>query len=746
MIEAGTGAATPEESAFLHELLQFERLMSELSTSFINLPAAEIDAVIGSGLRRIVETLDIDRSSLTLLTSDTGQLRTTHSWAVEGLPPVLGRVWAKEDFPWLIAMGRAGKPLAFSNPRDLPPEAAAEKRAYQSIGQRSHVAQPLIVAGELIGFLGFGSLRRERAWPADLVARMRLLADIFASALARKNAREQFEESEARLDAIARSAMDAFITVDGNQRIVLVNAAAEKLFGCDASQVIGAPLDRFIPERFRTAHRAHVEGFDRTGEMLREMRTGAPLWALRADGTEFPIEASISRRRQSRASGCLPSFCATPRSGRTPPGRSIRRWGSSGCSRISSASMLRAPSIDVARVIPKALQAIGEFLRVDRVSLWRLVAPQDKDVSLIHAWYAAGVPALPAILRNTDSPWLGDRLLRGEVVRLTNPGGAPDDAIADPGRPPWFGTRSLLSVPLLVDGNVAAVLSLATLRAERSWPDVLVPRVRLIGEALANVLERDRRARQLAEAQGEAAQFRERLAHLVRVHTVGEMSAALAHEITQPLGAIENYALAARRRAADASPDLAKIVELLDKVIGQATRAGDVMMRLRGLVKRHDLELKELDVERAATTCIDMVKSDCELREIRIELKTTGTLPRVVADEIHVQQVILNLLRNAMEAMSVPQPGVPKTITVETALRGADTVTVQVADRGPGIPAGDLERVFESFYSTKSGGLGIGLAICRKLIEAHGGALWASHNPGGGVVFQFTLPVRGVGA
>ena len=244
--------------------------------------------------------------------------------------------------------------------------------------------------------------------------------------------------------------------------------------------------------------------------------------------------------------------------------------------------------------------------------------------------------------------------------------------------------------------------------------------------------------RRLAEA--EAAQFRERLAHLVRVHTAGEMSAALAHEITQPLGAIENYALAARRRMGEDSPDLARVADLLDKVIGQATRAGDVVTRMRGMVQRHELEPKEIDVERAVRECVDMVRTDCELRDIRIRLKPAGALPPVVVDEIHLQQVILNLLRNAMEAVE-PRPGDCREITIEIGLEGADTVSVKVADRGAGIAEGDLERVFESFYSTKPSGLGIGLAICRTLIEAHGGALRASHNPGGGAVFQFTLPV-----
>jgi signal transduction histidine kinase len=164
---------------------------------------------------------------------------------------------------------------------------------------------------------------------------------------------------------------------------------------------------------------------------------------------------------------------------------------------------------------------------------------------------------------------------------------------------------------------------------------------------------------------------------------------------------------------------------------------------MRGMVQRHELEPKEIDVGRAVRECVDMVKMECELRDIRIELESAGALPAVVADEIHLQQVILNLLRNAMEAVEAPHPNVARQIAIGILREGSDAVSVQVADRGPGIAEGDLERVFESFYSTKPSGLGIGLAICRKLIEAHGGALWASHNPGGGAVFRFTLPVAG---
>jgi signal transduction histidine kinase len=217
------------------------------------------------------------------------------------------------------------------------------------------------------------------------------------------------------------------------------------------------------------------------------------------------------------------------------------------------------------------------------------------------------------------------------------------------------------------------------------------------------------------------------------------MSVALAHEINQPLGAIENYALAARRRVRESAPDMARLSDLIDKVVAQAIRAGEVVARMRGMVQRHELDPKPIDVERAINECIGMVKMDCDLRDIEIRLSAERGLPLVTVDEIHLQQVVLNLLRNAIQGIEAG--GRARAITISICLSRHDEMQVDVADTGGGIAEDDLERIFESFYSTKPSGLGVGLAICRKLLEAHGGRLWASHNPGGGALFQFTIPV-----
>lgn len=197
--------------------------------------------------------------------------------------------------------------------------------------------------------------------------------------------------------------------------------------------------------------------------------------------------------------------------------------------------------------------------------------------------------------------------------------------------------------------------------------------------------------------------------------------------------------MAARRRIRQEPLDIPRVVELLDKGIGQATRAGEVVMRMRSMAQRHEFEAKPMDIEQALSDCVALVKLDCELHDVRIQPHPAGPLPAVMADELYLQQVVLNLLRNAMQAMELAQSGASREIDVACA--SSRWKWVAIADTGPGIAKDDLERVFESFYSTKPGGLGVGLAICRKLIEAQGGALWAQHNLGGGALFQFSLPV-----
>jgi signal transduction histidine kinase len=265
----------------------------------------------------------------------------------------------------------------------------------------------------------------------------------------------------------------------------------------------------------------------------------------------------------------------------------------------------------------------------------------------------------------------------------------------------------------------------------------------LIAGLLLERQARKREAEQAGKARMETGRYRENLAHLVRVHTVGEMSTAIAHEVNQPLVAIKNYALAARRRLAGVM-DAAKVEELLDKIEAQASRAGNVLQSLRAMVKKHDPETTEIEVGELIADAVKLVEMEIRNVNIRVESAISPDLPRVFGDGIQIQQVVLNLTRNAIEA--IEEAGIANSvIKVGVVATAENEIAVSVADCGPGISPEDAEHIFDPFYSTKGGGLGVGLSISRAIVEAHGGRLSLAPNKGGGCVFQFTLPVANEG-
>jgi signal transduction histidine kinase len=265
----------------------------------------------------------------------------------------------------------------------------------------------------------------------------------------------------------------------------------------------------------------------------------------------------------------------------------------------------------------------------------------------------------------------------------------------------------------------------------------------LIAGLLFERQARKRAAEQAGKARMETGRYRENLAHLVRVHTVGEMSTAIAHEVNQPLVAIKNYALAARRRLAGVV-DAAKVEELLDKIEAQASRAGNVLQSLRAMVKKHDSEATQIEVGELVAVALKLVEMESRNVNIRVESAISPDLPPVFVDGIQIQQVVLNLTRNAIEA--IEDAGIANSvIKVGVVATAKNEIAVSVADCGPGIVPEDAEHIFDPFYSTKGGGLGVGLSISRAIVEAHGGRLSLAPNEGGGCVFQFTLPVANGG-
>jgi C4-dicarboxylate-specific signal transduction histidine kinase len=234
-------------------------------------------------------------------------------------------------------------------------------------------------------------------------------------------------------------------------------------------------------------------------------------------------------------------------------------------------------------------------------------------------------------------------------------------------------------------------------------------------------------------------QMQSDFAHMNRVSMMGELTASLSHEITQPIASARNNALAAQNFLDMQPPNLSEVREALSDVVGDTDRAGDIIDRIRDHIKKAPPRKTHFDLNHAIDEVIVLARTAISRNGVSVQTLLSEGLAAVQGDRVQLQQVILNLILNAIEAMGSVEVGT-RELLISTEQNQAKEVLVAVCDSGPGIGPENLKRVFEAFYTTKASGMGMGLSICRSIIDAHGGRLWADVNDPRGVVFQFTLP------
>jgi two-component system, LuxR family, sensor kinase FixL len=255
---------------------------------------------------------------------------------------------------------------------------------------------------------------------------------------------------------------------------------------------------------------------------------------------------------------------------------------------------------------------------------------------------------------------------------------------------------------------------------------------------LHDLTPRHHSEQQRRKAEEAVRETRERLTHVARLSTLGEMTTGLAHELNQPLTAIATYAQAAERLAGQGPAQHDEVVAALRQIAAQALRAGEIIKRLRSMVRNRETQEDLLDLNSVVRELVVLAESDARSNNVRLELELAADLPPVLGDAIQLQQVMLNLLRNAIDAVCADAT-CERGIQLRTELVGQQ-IEVQVFDSGPGVDPAIRERLFEPFATTKPEGTGLGLAISRSIIESHGGRLtWRANTPCGSC-FYFTLP------
>jgi PAS domain S-box-containing protein len=681
----------PENSNLLAELeerLRFETLIADLSSKFVNLPADKVDGEIMNAERLICESLRLDLAALWQWSDEApGFFTLTHYYSAQDGPQLPEWTKAHEAFPWFQQQMLAGRIVAISSLDEMPVEAAFDREVTRQLGVKSNLTIPLSVGGgRPVGAWGLNTTRAERDWPDALVKRLQLLAQIFANALARKRADEALRESEERLALAADSAEAGLWTLDYSTGVFWATDRARAIFGYSRDEVI-------TTERLEAS--VHPDDWD--------LVRGAIEWSARAGGpvnVEYRIMLPGNGRVRWIASRGRPHLKST--------GEPERMMG------VSIDVTERKHADEVFRVSQALLDAGADLAglgcyEVDFAERRCFIDDRFHEI--------CGVPAgRQADLRPVEL-WMEqihpddrqrvlderDKLHAGRIERLS---------IEYRYLHPTQGEKWI--------NHMARVAARdATGRTVRSYGAV-------------------RDVTPQKQAERETQELRDNLAHLTRVSTLGALSGSLAHELNQPLGIILSNAQAAQELLLQDPPDVADVQAILSDIVAADRRAGEVIERLRAMLKRGQASLQPLQLNEVIEEVLHLIRADLIGRGITVVRELSADLPLIAGDRVQLQQLVLNLVLNAAEAMAANAPGARR-IHFQTTLHQGQ-VRSSVRDEGGGLPA-EVERLFQPFYTTKAQGLGMGLAICRSIVATHQGRLWAEPHSERGAIFCFEIPV-----
>jgi len=503
-----------------------------------------------------------------------------------------------------------------------------------------------------------------------------------------------------RFRLVVEAAPNAMVLIDRTGGIAMVNTQAERVFGYSRPELVGQPVDMLVPERFRRHHPELRKTFF-VDPRPRPMGAGRDLYGLKKDGSEFPVEIGLNPIETDQGTVVLAAVVdiTTRKAVELALRESEQRY-----------RVLVEGITDYAIYMLDPNGIITNWNRgAERIKGYRTEEIVGKHFSCFATEEdrAANVPQQSLEIAARDGRY------EAEVWRVRKNG---DRFLAD------------VVIDALKDdrGRLIGFAKITRDVTER------VQAARALEEARIG-LARSRAEEALGRAQAE-------LAHVARVATMGELTASIAHEVNQPITATVTSAQAALRWLAAQPPDLEEVRQALVHIIMAGNRASNVISRIRDLVRKAPPQVHWLNINDAIHEVIELARVETTKNNVSVKMELAKSLPLVKGARVELQQVVLNLIINAVEAISNVAEG-PRELLISTARAGTD-VLVTVRDSGPGLPAEDLDRIFEPFHTTKPTGLGMGLSISRSLIEAHGGRLWPSANVPRGAVFQFTVPAE----
>ena len=397
-----------------------------------------------------------------------------------------------------------------------------------------------------------------------------------------------------------------------------------------------------------------------------------------------------------------------------------------------SASFVRSPVDEIGTEIDRWIREIVLGLNLDRGALVQIDAKSGK-LTVRHSWARDRIVKLPLGLElASPAPWFDGMLMKGRTVAFSSVRELPPEFQAND----WityrrYVPRSNVTVPIRIGGEVVGAIGFGSLKRERTWSPRLIRRLELVGEIFGSALER-----RLAAEQN--ALLRDELSHMSRTAVMGELTASLTHQLNQPIAAILMNAEEIQSKLDSAEPDIEELRNAVNDIIQDDLRATETIKGLRSFFRKSEVQKSPLYFGEVVAEVVSMVRSDALLRNVSLAFEAPTARRRVAGDRIQLQQVILNLVLNAFDAVS--EGDGLREVSISMDVGSSHQVSVAVCDSGNGIDPVMIPQIFEPFFTTKPKGMGMGLAIARSIIKAHGGQISARRNAGRGSTFEIVLP------
>jgi two-component system sensor kinase FixL len=497
------------------------------------------------------------------------------------------------------------------------------------------------------------------------------------------------ESSEGLADtlyrAIVETAVDAIVVIDRKGLIRSVNNATERLFGYVAEELVGRNVNMLMPEPFAGEQNTYLANYLRTGQK-KIIGIAREVVGRRKDGSVFPMDLSVGEARDNSE----PIFVGII--------RDITDRKAAEIAQRESELRLRSilDTVPDAIVVIDAQGIIQSFSpAAARLFGYDSAEVVGRNVSML----------MPTPYREAHDGYLARYLRTGE--------------------------RRIIGIGRVV---VGLRKTRETFPIELHVGEFAVGGTRFFTGFIRDLTEQQEAKRRIQDLQAE-------LLHASRLSVMGQMASTMAHELNQPLTAVTNYLEAGRQLLATGAAGPSRIDEIMEKAIAQAQRAGEVIRRLRSFVSKGETERRLHNLNQLVEEALALALIGTRQHNVRASLELDDSLPLVLIDPVQIQQVVLNLVRNAVEAMEQVER---RELVVGTrAIPDREVAEVTVADSGPGIAPELADRLFQPFITTKKSGMGLGLSICREIVETHHGRLTAAPGTSGGAVFRVTLPTMG---